>query len=282
MLFGLGSAMCFAAGSIMFKQGQKRRAGETGMYGSVVVNVAVLGLVSTGIDWPVWNLSGVVGLVVGGLLGTGAGRFSSLQAIRLIGPSRADAFLAANPVVAAVVGWLVLGEGLGRYDMIGGVITVAGLVWLVSERRDVSASSGGGYLWAVAAPLSFGMAFVARKWGMEHYPSAVVGALIGAVTTLMVILAVEARRSRLTASWRELGHSPWFVGAGVATSAALLFHYQAFAYLPAWLVGLFQGTQSLFTVGFGWLFLRDEESVNRRLVVAVVTVVCGIVLIAAG
>ncbi len=281
-MFGVGSAMCFAAGSIMFKQGQKRRPGETGMFGSVVVNVAVLGLVATSIDWPVWNLSGVVGLVVGGLLGTGAGRFSSLQAIRRIGPSRADAFLTANPVVAAVVGWVVLGERLGWFDVIGGAITVAGLVWLVSERREGAPPSGGGYLWAMAAPLSFGMAFVARKWGMERYPSAVVGALIGASTMLVVLSAVEARRSRLTSSWRELSHSPWFLGAGVATSVALLSHYQAFAYLPAWLVGLLQGTQSLFTVAFGWLFLRQEEAVNRRLVVAVVTVVSGIVVIAAG
>ena len=74
---------------------------------------------------------------------------------------------------------------------------------------------------------------------------------------------------------------PWFfVGAGVATSLALLSQYTAFGYLPAWVVGILQATQGIWAILLGVVFLRGDERVDSALVGSVLLVVSGVVLIA--
>jgi drug/metabolite transporter (DMT)-like permease len=71
----------------------------------------------------------------------------------------------------------------------------------------------------------------------------------------------------------------WYVAAGVATSVALFAQFTAFEYLPAWVVGILQGTQSIWTLFLGWIFLREEERIDARLIGAILLVVAGVVVI---
>lgn len=286
ILLGLSSAICFAAGAILFRVGQRSRPYDNGLFLSVLVNVILLGLVAAFLAWPAWNLSGFLALLVGGVIGTVGGRSSNLKAIRLIGPTRANAFLTANPVVAAIAGWFVLGERLGLQEFAGGALVILGLLVLVRSRSGPVSSSGGpppsvGYLWAVAAPTFFGLAFVVRKWGLARFPGPVIGAFIGAVAAFVVISAIDARAGRLGVTARSnLGNvSGWYAGAGVFTTLALLSQFTAFSYLPAWVVGILQGTQGLWTLLLGWIFLRREERIDRTLVGVVILVMAGVTLI---
>lgn len=282
ILLGLSSAICFAGGAICFKIGQRTRSDDNGLFLSVFVNVVVLGMVAAILRWPSWSPSGFLGLVVGGLLGTVGGRSSNLKAIRSIGPSRANAFLAGNPVVAAIAGWFVLDERLGAQELLGGGLVVVGLVWLVraraTDRLATRPAPVTGYAWAMIAPLFFGAAFVVRKWALGLFPGAVIGAFIGAAAALTVISIGEARTRG--GMFRRIRHPHWwYIGAGIATTLALLSQFTAFSYLPAWVVGILQGTQGIWTLAFGWLFLRQEERIDRRLVGAIILVAIGVVVI---
>jgi drug/metabolite transporter (DMT)-like permease len=281
----LSSAICFATGAICFKIGQRTNPRDNGLFLSIFINVVLLGAIAAFLQWPAWNRAGVIGLIVGGRLGTGGGRSSNLKAIRAIGPSRSNAFLAGNPVVAAIAGWFVLDERLGVQEFVGGALVVIGLVWLVRARArpDVTAEKPPitGYLWAMAAPAFFGAAFVVRKWSLELFPGSVIGAFIGATAALVVVTYTEGRSTSTGALLRRNLASPqwWYVGAGIATSLALLSQFTAFSYLPAWVVGILQGTQGIWTLALGWLFLRQEERIDRRLVGAVILVAVGVILI---
>jgi drug/metabolite transporter (DMT)-like permease len=231
-------------------------------------------------------LSGFVALLVGGVIGTVGGRSSNLKAIRLIGPTRANAFLTANPVVAAITGWFILDETLGLQEFVGGGLVILGLLLLIRSRSAPVTPSGqppptAGYLWAVAAPTFFGLAFVVRKWGLARFPGPVIGAFIGAVAAFIVVSALDARVGKLAQTVKSnLGAiSWWYVGAGVFTSLALLSQFTAFSYLPAWVVGLLQGTQGLWTLLLGWIFLRQEERIDRALVGTLFLVMAGVTLI---
>ncbi len=284
LLLGLSSAIWFASASIFFKIGQRANSSDNGLFLSVFVNVVLLGAVSSLLTWPPWTWTGVTALLVGGVIGTVGGRSSNLRAIRAIGPSRANAFLTANPLVAAIVGWFVLDERLGLQEATGGALVIGGLLWLVRAR---SAPGGdlrpprSGYLWAAAAPTFFGLAFVVRKWGIEHFPSPVAGAFIGACAALVVTSALDAGVGRLGSTLRtNLGRvSWWYLGAGVFTTLALLSQFTAYGYLPAWVVGILQGTQGIWTLLFGWIFLRQEEHIDRTLVATIAVVAIGVALI---
>lgn len=286
ILLGLSSAICFAAGAILFKVGQRTRSNDNGLFLSVLVNVVILGAAAALLTWPAWSVSGFIALLFGGVIGTVGGRSSNLKAIRMIGPSRANAFITANPVAAAIAGWFVLNEKLGLEEFIGGGLVIVGLLLLIRWRsapapatRDPPPTAG--YLWAIAAPIFFGTAFVVRKWGLARFPGPVIGAFVGAVAAFLVISAFDAKGGKLSERLRTnfITVSWWYVGAGVFTTLALLSQFTAFSYLPAWVVGILQGTQGLWTLLLGWWFLRQEEQIDRRLVGVVVLVMVGVTLI---
>ncbi len=285
IFLGLSGAFCFAAAAICFKFGQRSHPGDNGLFLSVLVNTVLLGVIAAFADWPQWDTAGVVGLMAGGIVGTVGGRSSLLKGIRAIGPSRSNAFLAGNPVVAAIAGWFVLSERLSTRELFGGALVVVGLVWLVRARSAVRPGTEKpplvGYLWAIAAPVFFGSAFVIRKWALGLFPGSVIGAFIGSAAAMLFITYSEGRRTSTgELVKRNLGHPPlWYVAAGVATTLALLAQFTAFSFLPAWVVGILQGTQGIWTLGLGWLFMREEEHIDARLVGAVMLVAAGVVLI---
>lgn len=283
LLLGVASAVCFAGASILFKVGQRTRTDDNGLFLSVLVNVVILGAVSVFLVWPAWSTTGFLALLLGGAIGTVGGRSSNLKAIRAIGPSRANAFLTANPMVAAAAGWIVLDERLGLRELAGGLLVIVGLLWLIRSRSTPSSAPPPptGYLWAIAAPTFFGLAFVVRKWGLARFPGPVIGAFLGAAAALTIISTLEARSGNLTGTVRKnlFPVSWWYTGAGLLTTLALLSQFTAFSYLPAWVVGILQSTQGLWTLLLGWLFLRQEEHIDSRLVGVVILVVTGVTLI---
>lgn len=290
LTLGLAAGACFAAGSVLARVGQRHRQADDGLLMSVAVNVAVLALVSLSADLPPWDAAGVAALIVGGILGSVLGRAASLRSVRLIGATRASAFMTASPVAAGAAGWFLLEESVTLLDGAGGALVIGGLLVITLGRSRAEPLTGNrhvglaGYLIAAAAPLSFGIGFAVKKWGLEQYPSAVHGALIGSAAALAIVLGIDAIRGRLAQRVQEnILHVPWwFVGAGVAMSGALLAQFAAFDHLPAWLVGALQGTQALWALVFGWVFIRAEEHIDRRVVASVALVAAGVAVIALG
>ncbi len=285
-VFGLAAAIFFSSTSILVRVGQRTRPDDDGVFMTVLVNVVALGAVAALVSWPQWDGEAMVAFVVAGVIGTVGGRTALLRAVRLIGPSRSNAFLTGAPVVAAIGGWLALDETLGPVEVLGGAIAISGLLWLIQARSggvgpDRSSVALGSYLIASGAPISFGMAFVLRKWGLERFPSAVVGAFVGAAAAFLVIMLIEAARRNLTRRIRSnFGDvSWWFVAAGVTTSLALLTQFQSFTYLEAWVVGILQGTQAIWTIALSLLFLKGDERIDLPLVGSVLLVVAGVTLI---
>ena len=285
-ILGLLAALSFSATSILARIGQRTRPNDDGVFISVFVNVVLLGVAAALTTWPAWDTAAMVSFVIGGVIGTVGGRTSLLRGVRLIGPSRSNAMVTGAPVVAAFAGWLVLGEHIRPVEMLGGALVIGGVLWLISARSSDDPGSRRAsliaYLIAAGAPLSFGLAFVFRKWGLERFDSSLVGAWVGSTSAFVGIMLLEAGRSRLGSRVKENFRSPswWFVGAGVTSTVALLSQFTAFRYLEAWVVGVLQATQALWTIGLSLIFLRQEERIDASLVGSVALVVSGVVLIA--
>jgi drug/metabolite transporter (DMT)-like permease len=295
---GLAAGLCFSVASILARFGMRRRTRDDGLFMSIFVNLLVLGTLTVMADLPAWSTEGVVALAVGGVLGTFGGRATNLRAVRIIGPSRANAFLTGGPLVAALGGWIVLGERISILGGIGGALVLSGLYRIIRSRSSAAvavATSGTatgaqpepahdpslGFALAMAAPVLFGLAFVVRKWGLDLFPSAVGGAFIGAAAAMTIQVVGDAVTGKVG---RRMGENIqqipwWFVGAGAFTSAALVAQFFAFEYLPAWVVSLLQGTQVLWTLLLASLVMRQEERIDRSLIVSVALVFVGVAAI---
>lgn len=293
VFLGLATGALFAAGSVLARIGQRHRGNDDGLTMTILVNVIVLGLLSLTVVAPEWSTAGVIGLAFGGVLGTLIGRFASLRAVRLVGATRASAFMTASPVVAAIAGWLLLQEAVEPLDALGGLIVIAGLLALVRARATPTAMIEGeartadsrtkrlGFAFAAATPIAFGLGFVVKKWGLLRYDDAVLGAFIGSAAALSVVVVIDAIGGRLGMRIRDnFRQIPWwFVASGVAMSGALLTQFAALSYLDAWVVGVLQGTQGLFAMFLGWIVLRDEERIDGWVVASVLLVLAGVILI---
>ena len=300
ILLGLAAGVCFSVASILARFGMRERSRDDGLFMSIFVNLLALGTLTLFADLPDWDTQGIAALAIGGVLGTFGGRGTNLRAVRIIGPSRANAFLTGGPLVAAAGGWVVLGERVSLVGGLGGVLVLAGLYRIIRSRtaavavgssgQVVSASQEAapaapdpsvGYTFAVAAPILFGLAFVVRKWGLDYFPSAIGGAFIGAASALTIQVLGDTVSGQLPRRMREnVGSVPWwFVGAGVFTSAALVSQFFAFGYLPAWVVSLLQGTQVLWTLLLASMVLRREERIDAGLVASTILVFIGVAAI---
>lgn len=287
-VFGIGSAFFFALSSVLVRIGQRRRVDDDGVLMTVAVNVLVLGLAASFASRPAWNATGVAALLAAGVVGSVLGRSFNLRAVRLIGSTRASAFITGTPLMAALVGWIVLDESVSAIEAVGGLLAIGGLLWLVRLRSGPAGILTGErvptryYVIAALAPMFFGTAFVMRKWGLQRFDSSVIGAFLGATAAFAVLVSVDvmrgAIRGRAASNVRSVPW--WFVAAGVTTSIALLSQFSAFGYLPAWVVGVLQATQGIWAIGLGILFLKGDEHVDWRLMASVVLVVSGVVLIA--
>jgi drug/metabolite transporter (DMT)-like permease len=293
VILGVATGALFATGAVLARVGQRHRPNDDGLLMTVLVNVLFLGAISMTRGAPEWSTAGVVGLGVGGVLGSVFGRFANLRGVRLVGATRTSAFMTATPVVAAVAGFLLLGEDVDLADGVGGLVVVTGLLALVRARATPTSVLDGvatsadtstrrlGFLFAGAAPLFFGLSFVVKKWGLLRYDDAVIGAFIGAFAALLVIVLIDSIGGRIARRAREnLRHVPWwFVASGIAMSCALLTQFAAFSHLDAWMVGVLQGTQGMWALLLGWLFIREEERIDGWVAASVILVVAGVTFI---
>ncbi|MGH8914132.1 MAG: EamA family transporter [Acidimicrobiia bacterium] len=302
-ILGIAAAAAFGGAAVLTRIGMRHRSNDDGVLMSIMVNVVVLGIVVAFAPIPKFDSRGILAFIAAGILGTFLGRSSNLRAVRIIGPARANAFLSTAPLVSGLGGWIILGESVGIGAAVGGVIVLAGLrivmrnpgragvivpesvplTDLETPTDPVPAHSRlSGYIFATAGACFFGMAFVMRKLGIVWFPSAIVGAFLGAVSALVVVATIDSYRGRIGRRWQENVRSIpwWFVAAGVATSVALLLQFAAYFDLPAWTVSLLQGTQIMWTLLWSYVGLREEEHLTMRLFWGVLLVVIGVSIVA--
>jgi drug/metabolite transporter (DMT)-like permease len=284
IFLGIAGGFWFSVTSIFVRIGQRDARRDDGVFMSVLVNVLILGIAASLATRPEWNREAMVAFVIAGTVATVGGRSALLRGVRLIGPSRSNAFLTGAPAVAATAGWIALRETLSAVDVIGGLIVLSGLLWLVRAKSGPIAGEHvplRHYLVAAGAPLAFGMAFVIRKWGLERYDSSLIGAFVGSLSAFLVIVLIDGLRGKLPERGEHNFRSIpwWFVAAGFSSAAALLSQFFSFTYLSAWVVSILQATQGIWTIVLSAIFLKGDDRIDAPLIGAVVLVVTGVVLI---
>ena len=135
----LTTAICWSFTTLFFTESSK-------LIGAFRVNAirlilasliyTIMLFVTYGSVWPVdmgWeqigilSLSALIGLVLGDLAG-----FKSLV---MIGPRLGTLLWATAPIMVVIIAWIFLGEQLNWVQLTGIIVTLAGVTWVISERR---------------------------------------------------------------------------------------------------------------------------------------------------
>lgn len=138
-LAGLTTSVCWTASSLLFNAAS-RRAG--------VLRVNVLRMVAAAFllalahralsgHWlPLMQTKQVAMLALSGLLGLTLGDQALLMAFLRIGPRISLLLMTTAPLFAAILGWVALGEALSLRALAGIALTLSGVAWVISERRE--------------------------------------------------------------------------------------------------------------------------------------------------
>lgn len=180
-LAALATAMCWAGTAFSFEA-----AGRA--IGSLVVNLLrlVLGLIL--LSLLAWIVRGQplpldasaqawTWLSISGLVGFTFGDLCLFRAFVLLGARRASLMMSMTPPIAALIGWLLLGETLAALQIAAIACTVTGVAMAVRERRPVAPvhlertprEIGLGVLLGLGGALGQSLGLVLSKYGMGSY-----------------------------------------------------------------------------------------------------------------
>jgi drug/metabolite transporter (DMT)-like permease len=135
---GVVTAALWTACSILFASAA-RRIGPLSVNAYRIIMAAVLLWIThlavfrtfvppaAGSQWFYMGLSGVLGLALGD--------FGYFGALVFLGPRRGVLLMATAPIYSAIAGYLVLGEVLSPWDLIGIIVTLAGVTWVILEKE---------------------------------------------------------------------------------------------------------------------------------------------------
>ena len=131
-------------------------------------------LLSEGSFFPAEASSGVwFWLSISGLVGFVVGDMCLFRAFVLLGPRLSSLIMATAPLMTALIGYLVLREGLGLTSMLGMGLTIGGVIWAVLDRKATNTSAAGslvpGVLLALGGAAGQALGLVLSKHGMGDY-----------------------------------------------------------------------------------------------------------------
>lgn len=143
MLAGLTTSLLWTATSLFFTAAGRRLGPTRVNFVRILMAIVLLGVTHrllAGAWWPGANGVQVFLLALSGIVGLAIGDQALFTAFVQIGPRLSMLIMTTSPLMAALFGWVALGETLGTLAWIGIVLTVAGVGWVVLERPRASAA----------------------------------------------------------------------------------------------------------------------------------------------
>lgn len=253
------------------------------------------------------DVSALLLFALAGFFSTYLGRWFLYDSVVKLGPSRASAFQASNPMFTVFISWFVLDEILGRIDVAAAVAILFGLVlssYQPSERSlDSSGRSGqrvsteeeakgplhrgvrlimsSGAILALLGAFSYAVGNVLRGLAIRDWNEPVIGVLVGAVAGLLAYALFGARARDLMYKLKRAERRSLYlyVFGGVLTVLAQACMIAAMRYSPVSIVTLITLSTPVLVTPVGYFLLNNRERLVPRTAVGSVIILAGIATI---
>lgn len=271
----LGTALTFAVSSVLVRVGVRKSQPLVALVVTLSVNVAVLwtyALLRYDVTVDIWAWRY---FVLAGLFAPVLGRLANYVGIQKVGVNLSVPIGNASPVVSVILAVALLGESLALLGVAGVVLVISGGVLLATVGRSGTTDVDVRYLvFPVLGMLFFGAAQVVRKVGLELVPFPAVGAAVSSTTSWVLALGyVATTHGTFGVDGRSLRY---FVPAGVASSVGVALLYAALQLGEVVIVTPVLNTAPLFALALTFLFARQGELFDWRVIVGTVAIVTGV------
>ncbi|MFP8958376.1 EamA family transporter [Natrialbaceae archaeon A-CW3] len=229
------------------------------------------------------SFQSAIAFAAAGICGSLLARIFMFTSVRRIGASRTSPIVSSNVMFATLFAFFFLDERLSVIHLLGILLLVGGIAYISYESSGGSQNGGLSQFLSAAlvlpllAALFIGLEPIFISLGFADEAPLLPGLAVNVSAALIGFTAYVAFRGELPT--RELLHTTdlkWHVGAGLATTIALLAYFSALESAPVVLVVPVVQTSPLIVVALSAVILPSRlERVSWRLITAALIVVIG-------
>lgn len=230
--------------------------------------------------WLWLGLSGIVGLVLGD--------FFLFQAYIHIGPRISTLIMSLAPVISALLAWLFLRESLRLAQVIGMLITLAGVALVILERVDGSRTTQIpqrqyliGVLSAVGGATGQALGLILAKEGLAGDFPSISGLAIRMFVSTLVLWAITLFTGQVKRTLQGIRARSTFGfllgGSLVGPFLGVWLSIVSIQFAPVGVASTLMSLSPIFLIPAGvWIF---HERVSLRAIAGTLISVCGIIVL---
>lgn len=201
--------------------------------------------------------------------------------IHKLGAGRAAPLRAMTPLFATIMAIFFLRESPGPGIFFGILMVVFGIFWLSKkESHDFTHWKPQHFLYPLAAALFAGFAANLRKYGLNLMPHPIFASTIAASSSLVILtiyVALKYKKENILFLQHKKEIKLLFAAA-LLTTVGEVVDLSALLYGKVSLVVPIFAVTPLIIVIFSRIFLKKQEVVTKRLVLASIFIICGVCL----
>lgn len=290
--------LLFAVNAFSVRAASRRLEQGLGFLVSLVTNIVVGGLLLLGqllwrgeplrVDWPAAGM-----FLLAGIFSAYLGRRGYFKSVETLGPSRASAVQAANPMFTMVFAWVLIGQALGWPDVAAILVIVFG-VYLTNRRPGRTPSTSLAresprqrlalLAPAVVATASYGLGNVLRGGAVEDWNEPIAGGLLGAIAGTLAYLVFHISPRGFVARVRAADRRgvAWWMLTGGLTIGGQMSVIGAAAHIDVAVAVAISSALPMIVIPVSVVVLRIREAVTAATVLGAVLIsggVAGLVLL---
>lgn len=229
--------------------------------------------------WSILGLSGIIGLALGDAL--------LFQAYVLIGPRITTLMMALAPVFGTILAWFFLGEVLTPIELLGISITIAGVAWVVLEKRNGNSADPKphlltGILMGLGASLCQALGLIFSKVGLEGGYPALSGVEIRILVAMLTVWIIAIVRRQFFPTFPILKAKPialaWIAGgATVGPFLGVWLSLIAVQISPVGVASTLMALSPVLVLPLSYFFFH--EKISFRSVFGTIAAITGVAII---
>lgn len=303
LIFAGAAAVCWTVSAIAFSQ-SSRLVGSLPVNALRLVLASLLFMIYGGMvrgqclpwdasvqAWGWLALSGFVGFFLGDLF--------LFRSFTEIGVRLSMLIMSLAPPIAAVTGWLWLNEHMNTKDIAGMLTTLAGVTWVIKERRldqvgVVKHVSVRGLVFALLGAMGQGVGLVIGKQGMlinspapseemtqvalyDAFAATQIRALAGLAGFLILILCLKRGRQLFDACCTLKPLSIMSIGAVFGPFLGVALLMRAVHFVPAGVAQTLTATVPVLIIPLAIVF--EQEKITARMLWGTLVTVVGVAIL---
>ncbi len=229
-------------------------------------------------QWSWLGLSGIIGLVIGDAM--------LFQAFVIIGARLSMLLMSLVPIISTLLAWIILQEILTPLEIFAIVLTIAGIAWVVSEKKNPNGEHRadnylGGILLGIGGAIGQALALITAKKGFTPDFPALSATLIRIIVATVVIWIYAIFRKTAISNFKFLKNKKAYLaifgGSIVGPFLGIWLSLAAIKYTHIGIASTLMALPPIFLIPLShWIF---KERITLRSIAGTVVATVGVAFI---